>query len=112
MSRPLLQQTCFHHAAREAAARCPGCRRFFCRECVTEHDQRLLCAACLGRLSSGGGGAGRGALPTILRGANALVGLCLTIAFFYLMGRILLSLPASYHEGTLWRNSWEKVASP
>ncbi len=40
---------CFNHAGREAAARCPGCRRFYCRECVTEHDGRVLCAECLRR---------------------------------------------------------------
>ena len=43
----LAHQRCFNHALREAAARCPGCGNFFCRECVTEHDDRVLCAACL-----------------------------------------------------------------
>ena len=27
--------------------RCPACGRSFCRECVAEHEQRLLCAVCL-----------------------------------------------------------------
>ena len=43
----MIHQRCFRHDGREAAARCPGCRRYFCRECVTEHDGRLLCAACV-----------------------------------------------------------------
>jgi hypothetical protein len=43
----LLQQRCWNHDAREAVCRCPSCGRSFCRECVTEHESRLLCAACL-----------------------------------------------------------------
>jgi hypothetical protein len=43
---PLIEQRCFHHLDREAVVRCPGCRRFYCRECVTEHDGRMMCAAC------------------------------------------------------------------
>jgi hypothetical protein len=38
---------CFNHPERLAAARCPECRNSFCRECVTEHEGRLSCAACL-----------------------------------------------------------------
>lgn len=43
----LARARCLFHAEREAAVRCPGCRRSFCRECVTEHDGRLLCRGCL-----------------------------------------------------------------
>jgi hypothetical protein len=43
-----LQQRCWNHEAREAACRCPACGRSYCRECVSEHEGRLLCAACLG----------------------------------------------------------------
>jgi hypothetical protein len=42
-----LQQRCWNHEAREAACRCPACGRNYCRECVSEHEGRLLCAACL-----------------------------------------------------------------
>jgi hypothetical protein len=42
-----LQQHCWNHDAREAACRCPACGRSYCRECVSEHAGRLLCAACL-----------------------------------------------------------------
>ncbi len=46
----LWTQRCQFHALREAVARCPECQRYFCRECVTEHDERLLCASCLRKL--------------------------------------------------------------
>ncbi len=45
-----LQQRCRNHLTREAAVRCPLCRDYFCRECVTEHDDRLICAVCLKKL--------------------------------------------------------------
>jgi hypothetical protein len=43
----LARQQCFHHPGREAVVRCPSCLRDYCRECVTEHDERYLCSACL-----------------------------------------------------------------
>jgi hypothetical protein len=46
-----IHQRCWNHESREAVCRCPECGRSFCRECVTEHQSRLLCAACLTRLA-------------------------------------------------------------
>jgi hypothetical protein len=42
-----LRQKCWNHETREAVCRCPACSRPYCRECVTEHEGRLLCAPCL-----------------------------------------------------------------
>lgn len=103
----LLHQRCFNHMSREAVARCPECRRYFCRECVTEHEDKVLCAACLGirinadvtRLSRFGG---------LARIARFLIGGALLWVFFYYLGQILLSLPSSFHEGTLWEMGWWK----
>ena len=47
MTPTTLHQRCWNHEAREAVCRCPECGRSFCRECVAEHEQRFLCAACL-----------------------------------------------------------------
>jgi uncharacterized paraquat-inducible protein A len=46
---------CVNHPSREASARCPECKRYFCRECTTEHDSRILCASCLNRLTNKSG---------------------------------------------------------
>jgi hypothetical protein len=43
----LSQRRCRNHTERPAAGRCPLCAFFYCRECITEHDGRLLCAACV-----------------------------------------------------------------
>jgi hypothetical protein len=101
----LAQQRCLNHAEREAAARCLGCGHFFCRECVTEHDDRVICALCLRRLARGPGGRRRG-LSWVAPAGRCLAGLAAAWLFFYLLGEALASLPASYHEGTLWRAKW------
>ena len=99
----LTYQRCFNHAQREAVARCPGCGRFFCRECVAEHEDRVLCASCLRRVAH---------VPLLRRrgfaGAVRLVqcvaGLMLAWFFFYVIGEALLAIPTAFHEGTLWHH--------
>jgi hypothetical protein len=103
----LLHQRCFNHMLREAVARCPECRRYFCRECVTEHEDKVLCAACLGTLIDADG-TGLGRFGGLFRIANFLLGGMLLWIFFYYLGQILLSLPSSFHEGTLWEMGWWK----
>jgi len=71
-----LQQRCWNHEAREAACRCPGCGRSYCRECVSEHEGRLLCAACLSGITAGrdtGGGRGRSLAPAAMIAAAILL---------------------------------------
>lgn len=103
--QPLTHQRCFNHATREAAARCPECKQFFCRECVTEHDDRVVCTACLGKLTRKPL-ARRFALAQIFRLAQCLFGLLVAWYFFFLIGNRLLKLPSSFHEGTLWQIPW------
>ena len=50
-----IRQQCWNHEAREAVCRCPECAHSYCRECVTEHEARLLCAACLRKVLTGAG---------------------------------------------------------
>src|SRR4051794_34634535 len=97
----LTHQRCFNHAQREAVARCPECHQFFCRECVTEHDDRVICSACLKKLAKGS--ATR--LPIVarlVRTAPLALGILLAWFFFFLIGESLLRLPTTFHEGTLW----------
>jgi len=101
----LVHQRCFNHATREAVARCPACRRFFCRECVTEHDGRVMCSACLRQISRVPL-LQRPAFAGALRMGQCVLGLLLVWFFFYLVGAALLAIPTSFHEGTLWRANW------
>ena len=103
----LTRQRCWLHPAREAAARCPSCQRFYCRECVTEHDGRLLCAGCLRAKVV--------AVPVVAarrwrafahglgRAAALAASVGLLWAIFLLFGRTLARIPAQFHEGTLWK---------
>lgn len=98
----IAQQRCFNHILREAAANCPECSRFFCRECVTEHEDRVLCAVCLARESKKVGlkRVRMEKLQHILQLAGG--GLTVWIIFYYL-GQMLLALPTSFHDGTIWK---------
>jgi hypothetical protein len=96
----LANQRCLHHPAREAVARCPGCGNTFCRECVTEHDDRVLCAECLVKQSvSESSSQTRFAL--LARLGQLFCGLFLAWLFFYGIGQALLALPSSFHNGTV-----------
>ncbi|MEW5724529.1 MAG: rhomboid family protein [Thermodesulfobacteriota bacterium] len=103
--KDLARQRCFNHPHREAAARCPECGRFYCRECITEHEDRVLCASCLARLTQAGRRRGRrlGALARLLQ---TFIGLWIIWLFFYYLGRVLITIPASFHEGALWKEPW------
>jgi uncharacterized paraquat-inducible protein A len=93
---PLRQQRCVNHPAREASARCPECGRFYCRECVTEHDDRLLCASCLAKLAEA---ARRSRGRRLLLVRLLLVGVSFGVIFllFLLLGSFLISIPSKFH---------------
>src|SRR5689334_8258641 len=42
---------CLFHPLREAAARCPHCGGTFCRECVTDEDEKLACPPSLRKMT-------------------------------------------------------------
>ena len=103
----LHQTKCINHEAREAVARCPSCKHFFCRECITEHEGRVICASCLQKLvaaqqeqdsrpkkqrfvAAGG----------FLRAVFSLLALWI---LFYAIGQFLLLFPDSFHSGEMWK---------
>lgn len=104
-SAHLTHQRCFNHALREAAARCPECNHCYCRECITEHEDRVICAMCLRKSvpQSAAGGLGWARILTVVQ---LLAGLVTAWLFFYLAGQALLTLDSSFHEGTLWQSRW------
>jgi hypothetical protein len=93
----LIQQRCMIHSNREAAVRCPCCERFYCRECVVEHEGRMTCAHCIGRVE---------AAPE-RRGSSVWVWSILSLAgfltawlVFYYLGMGLARVPSSFFGGT------------
>jgi hypothetical protein len=101
----LVHQRCFNHAVREAVARCPECGQFFCRECITEHDDRVVCSACLKKLTRLPF-TKRPAFVQVLRLAQCALGILIVWFFFFSIGAGLLKIPAPFHEGTLWQVHW------
>ena len=100
-----IQQRCFNHAVREAVARCPECTRYFCRECVTEHEDRVVCAACLRRLTDLRA-AKRHGFTSVARAGQLIFSVVMAWFFFFVLGEILVRLPDSFHEDVLWRGPW------
>jgi hypothetical protein len=97
--------TCFQHPQREAAARCVGCGKPFCRECITALDRRMYCVSCFKAKTEKKEKRKRDwfLLTTATQFAAGLLVLWFTA---YLIGRFLVDLPTSFHEGTVW----EKLA--
>lgn len=93
----LADQRCWHHPAREAVVRCPVCRRFYCRECVIEHEGRMICAACMAQAS--GTGRQTGHVVNARWTALALGGLLLAWLIFYYLGVYLARIPSDFFSG-------------
>ena len=97
MIADLARQRCLHHPDREAAFRCPLCRRNYCRECGVEHDGRILCAACLKKLAVRR--QPRSAQWSRLAiSASSVIGLLIAWLFFFYLGQWLLSTPTVFHN--------------
>ena len=91
----IAQERCSNHASREAVARCPECGRYFCRECIGEHEDRVDLRLCLKRLSAQ-------ACPTtpsgrLIRLAQVFAGVLLLWSSFYLLGKAATHIPSSFH---------------
>jgi uncharacterized paraquat-inducible protein A len=97
----LRQQRCVNHPQREASARCPECGRFYCRECVTEHDDRVLCAACLAKISRRKEPA-RVRWGSLLRVALAIFSFAVVFFLIFALGNFLLSIPSEFHQTGGW----------
>jgi hypothetical protein len=105
VKQTLAYQRCFNHAQREAVARCPECGRFFCRECITEHDERVICSMCLRKLARVPLLQRRG-FAGVFQFCQCLLGLLVAWFFLYLIGETLLTIPNSFHKGTMWKANW------
>ncbi len=90
----LLTQRCFNHEGREAGARCTSCKRYYCLECVTEHDHRMMCANCVAQLKLADPVARSSSLLWTLGSAGGLLAAWL---FFYYVGMGLARIPSDFH---------------
>src|SRR5580700_2464190 len=91
----LIDQRCANHALREAAVQCPSCKRYFCRECVTEHHGRMMCVSCVTVLSRAENKIARTA--TTIWSITAIAGILIAWLVFYYLGQTLAKIPAEFH---------------
>jgi hypothetical protein len=89
MPENVAHQHCWNHSVRGAVCRCPICQRPFCRECVSEHDARLLCATCIKAASLTPVQARRRTAPLFLA-AMALASTLLAWIIFFSLGQIIM----------------------
>lgn len=80
------------------------CTQHFCRECVTEHEDRVICAVCLRKLTFKPEAKKRN-FSGLKRFFAAGCGFLLIWMMFYLAGRMLVSIPEEFHDGSLWKAS-------
>lgn len=97
----LARQQCFNHPGREAIVRCPSCRRDYCRECVTEHDDRYLCAACL-RLQEGKGTSSSRGRRFPVGALLGLMGLLTAWTIYYAAAEYLVLRSGADHSYRVW----------
>ncbi len=102
MADLLIHQRCWNHASREAVCRCPACGRDFCRECVTEHESRLLCAVCL-QASARTAPRRRARFRALIAAIAALGSVAFSWLIFYIGGEILLEFTARLEQTWLLR---------
>ena len=83
--------------------RCPSCHRFFCRECATEHEGRLLCAQCLAAVGAAAASKGRSRARVFFATAGwiaaAIGGLLFAWVVFFYLGAALARAPFDFHTG-------------
>lgn len=88
---------CLRHPDRHAAARCMVCSHRFCRECVTEHSGRYMCADCL-RKEVGKRERGKsGLLRATGQWSLAVLAVCVTWALFFEFASGLLDAADYFH---------------
>jgi len=97
--------TCAIHPDRNAGARCPQCEQFYCSECITEHEGRLICAACLHAPEEVEPDA-RNGFRKVAGLFSVVLQLSLAIFFcwliFYVFAQTLGDMPDDFHDGTIW----------
>ncbi len=103
------RRRCVRHEEREAVGRCVVCKGGFCRECLTEHEDRLYCGPCFAvRVEAGRRDGARRLDWRRWRTALLMTGslLCL-VTGIYLLGRMLAAIPADVHDGTVWTETFK-----
>lgn len=106
----LALQRCWNHGSREAVARCPDCGRSYCRECVVEHEDRIICSSCLAKITTATVKPARTwNFRPALRFVAAFTGVIVAWVLYFGLGRGLLAIPDESHAESLWKRTMQEV---
>jgi len=103
MRENVVQQHCWNHAQRGAVCHCPACHRPFCRECVSEHDSKLLCAICIKASVSAADGARARRMAPLWMATMAVASTLLAWAIFFSLGQIIME-SVTLADRSAWRD--------
>ncbi len=101
-----VHQRCRNHEWREAVCRCPSCGNSFCRECVSEHEFRLLCASCIHALAQARRSehAKKRIMPRWIPAiAMTVAGVLLAALIFFSAGETILTIAVRAEQAS-WQN--------
>lgn len=93
---------CLNHPDRPASFQCTVCRGAFCRECASRDHHRMVCSHCLARMATDVPDVRQPWIRKAVAWLPALAGTLILWTLFYCAGRLLLEIPSSFHDGTLW----------
>ncbi len=94
--------SCTIHADRRSTARCPSCRKFYCRECITEHEGKLTCATCLSLSLEERAKPKQRRRWNLVPVIQVIIALMVSWAVFYLFAATIRDVPDEFHDGTIW----------
>ena len=103
------RRRCSRHDEREAVGRCTECAGGFCRECLTEHEDRLYCGPCFAQQVDGARRAAARRTTDWRRWRTVVLtagSLFFLVAGIYGLGRVLAAIPADFHDGTVWKKTF------
>ena len=95
----LAAQRCYNHPDREVVIRCLECKRFYCRECAGEYQDRFLCKTCLEALARETRPTGPSNSQRLWRATGLMSGLLCCWLAFYGLAQLLYSIPSYFHTG-------------
>jgi hypothetical protein len=110
MKTKLVALKCEVHAMREAAARCTVCSHHYCRECIQEHEGRMVCGNCLSLKSSLEPKHFAGFKEMLVRLVMALASAALLWGAFWCIFTIGSLLPAEVYKSPVERAGRKETA--
>jgi hypothetical protein len=112
MKKQLIEKKhCYNHQEREPVAKCPECGNYFCWECITEFEYRVLCAECIKKKSVKKTEKPGGVdvfFRLIFIPLKVITGIIITWAVFFVLAQGLILIPDNFHSGRIFHEQEKK----